>query len=275
MEQVRSTGERFLQINFLRLIHLEVFLKEFDLNTCTEIEKLFLEKRKWRQVWQVKMDKIMAQFHCRCLLRIRWLRVLKDRFIFRGTVVGQQRQQISELQVDKFPNPQSFMTWKTRFKTEVSSGSEFPSDAVLWIKELEMVDSLDDFQSSRPIAGKNFPNFEMLDAKIAFGSEQDRPEFPIQEEFQSRGTESPKRGSVSSRKTDRFHDLRLLSSDWRLWHITRLCWFILGYSSRWRRYKLGIRQSDELKKRVGIVRHGDSSEEIESRLSKVVNHGEE
>ena len=40
-------------------------------------------------------------------------------------------------------------------------------------------------------------------------------------------------------------------------------------------YKLRIRQSDELKKRVGIVRHGDSSEEIESRLSKVVNYGEE
>ena len=131
-------------------------------------------------------------------------------------VVGQQRQQISELQVDKFPNPQSFMTWKTRFKTQVSSGSDFPSDAVLWIKEVEMVDSVDDSQSSRPIAGKNFPNFEMLDAKIAFGTEQDRPEFPIQEEFQSRGTESLKRGSVSARKTDRLHDLRLLSSDWSL-----------------------------------------------------------
>ena len=30
-----------------------------------------------------------------------------------------------------------------------------------------MVDSLDELKSSRSIAGKNFPNFEMLDAKIA------------------------------------------------------------------------------------------------------------
>ena len=40
-------------------------------------------------------------------------------------------------------------------------------------------------------------------------------EFPIQEEGQSRGTESPERGPVSTRKTDRPHDLRLLSSNWR------------------------------------------------------------
>ena len=30
-----------------------------------------------------------------------------------------------------------------------------------------MVDSLDEFTSSRSIEGKDFPNFEMLDAKIA------------------------------------------------------------------------------------------------------------
>ena len=38
---------------------------------------------------------------------------------------------------------------------------------MLWIKELEMVDSMDELKSSRSVAGKNFPNFEMLDAKIA------------------------------------------------------------------------------------------------------------
>ena len=32
---------------------------------------------------------------------------------------------------------------------------------------MEMVDSVDEVKSSRSIAGKNFPNFEMLDAKIA------------------------------------------------------------------------------------------------------------
>ena len=37
---------------------------------------------------------------------------------------------------------------------------------MLWIKEVEMVDSLDELKSSRSVCGKNFPNFEMLDAKI-------------------------------------------------------------------------------------------------------------
>ena len=36
-------------------------------------------------------------------------------------MVGQQRQQISELQFDKLPNPQSFLVWKIRLKTQVTS----------------------------------------------------------------------------------------------------------------------------------------------------------
>ena len=32
---------------------------------------------------------------------------------------------------------------------------------------MEMVDSVDELKSSRSVAGKNFPNFETLDAKIA------------------------------------------------------------------------------------------------------------
>ena len=38
---------------------------------------------------------------------------------------------------------------------------------MLWIKEVEMVDSLHESKTSRSVAGKYFPNFEMLDAKIA------------------------------------------------------------------------------------------------------------
>ena len=32
---------------------------------------------------------------------------------------------------------------------------------------MEMVDSLDELKSSRSVPGKNFPNFEMSDARIA------------------------------------------------------------------------------------------------------------
>ena len=38
---------------------------------------------------------------------------------------------------------------------------------MVWIKEVQMVDSLDEWKSSRSIAGKIFPNFETLDARIA------------------------------------------------------------------------------------------------------------
>ena len=82
-------------------------------------------------------------------------------------MVGQQRQQLSELQFDKFHNPLSFLVWKIRFKNQVTTCSDFPSDAMLWIKEVEMVDSLDELKSSRSVCGKDFPNFEMLDVKIA------------------------------------------------------------------------------------------------------------
>ena len=38
---------------------------------------------------------------------------------------------------------------------------------MLRINEVEMVDSSDELKSSRSVAGEKFPNFEMLDAKIA------------------------------------------------------------------------------------------------------------
>ena len=82
-------------------------------------------------------------------------------------MADQQRLQISELQFDKIPTPSAFPCWKIRFQTQVSSCSDFPSEAMLRIKEVEMVDSVDDLKSSRSIKGKDFPNFEVLDARIA------------------------------------------------------------------------------------------------------------
>ena len=82
-------------------------------------------------------------------------------------MVGQQIQQVSELQFDNFPNPQSFSVWKIRFKNQATACSDFPSERMSWIKEMEMVESFDECVSSRSTAGKKIPNFEMLDAKIA------------------------------------------------------------------------------------------------------------
>ena len=79
----------------------------------------------------------------------------------------QQRLQISELHFDKFLTPTTFACWKIRFETEVCTCSQFPTEAMLWIIEVEMVESVDDLKSSRSIKGTHGPDFELLDARIA------------------------------------------------------------------------------------------------------------
>ena len=58
----------------------------------------------------------------------------------------QQRLQISDLHFDKFPTPATFACWKIRFKTEVCTCSQLPTEAMHWITEVEMVDSVDDLK---------------------------------------------------------------------------------------------------------------------------------
>ena len=80
---------------------------------------------------------------------------------------NQQRLQISDLHFDKFPTPATFACWKIRFKTEVCTCSQFPTEAMQWIKEVELVDSVDELRSSLSTRGISMPNFEVLDARIA------------------------------------------------------------------------------------------------------------
>ena len=89
----------------------------------------------------------------------------KNSVIFSGG--DQQRLQISDLHFDKFPTPATFACWKIRFKTEVCNCSQFPTEGTHWIKEVEMVDSVDDLMFSSSIRGIQMPNFEVLDARIA------------------------------------------------------------------------------------------------------------
>ena len=83
----------------------------------------------------------------------------------------------------------------------------FPSDAMLWIREMEMVDWVDELKYSRSIAGNKFPNFELLDARIASALNKIIQNSLFKKEGQSGGTENSERGLVSSRKTDRLVDL--------------------------------------------------------------------
>ena len=96
----------------------------------------------------------------------------KDSVIFSGGDssknygADQQRLHISDPHFDKFPTSATFACWK-RFKTEVCTCSQFPTEAMLWIKEVELIDSVDDLKSSRSVRGIQMPNCEILDAKIA------------------------------------------------------------------------------------------------------------
>ena len=58
----------------------------------------------------------------------------------------QQRLQISDLHFDKFPTPATFACWKISFKTEVCTCSQFPTEAMQWIKEVVMVESVDELK---------------------------------------------------------------------------------------------------------------------------------
>ena len=69
--------------------------------------------------------------------------------------------------IRQIPYSTFIFMFEDKIQNQVTTCSDFQSDAVLWIKEVEMVDSLDEFKSSRSVYGKDLPNFEMLDAKIA------------------------------------------------------------------------------------------------------------
>ena len=87
---------------------------------------------------------------------------------FKNYGTDQQRIQISELHFDKFLTPHTFSCWKIRFKTEVRFCSNFPKEAKRRIKEVKMVNSVDDLKSPCSIQRITpFPDFELLDARIA------------------------------------------------------------------------------------------------------------
>ena len=55
--------------------------------------------------------------------------------LLQNFMVGQQRQQISELQFDKFPFPQSFLVWKIPFKHKSLLGLIFHRMLCRWSKK--------------------------------------------------------------------------------------------------------------------------------------------
>ena len=85
---------------------------------------------------------------------------------------------------------------------------------MLVIKEVEMVGSVDDLETSQTIGGRRFLDFEVPDAKIASTLKKIILHSYFKEESQFGGAKRPVGRPISPRKTGCVHDLRILPSDW-------------------------------------------------------------
>ena len=169
---------------------------------------------------------------------------------------------------------------------------------MLWIKLVEMVDSLDELKSSRSVSGKNFPNFEMLDARIASALNK----IILSSHFKKQKVSLEEQTAQKEDRFQRGRQIAFMINDWWSWYRVGLCWFILcllfmtvifrkstqdgGRSSvvyvknsiQWylgKSVQIEKMWVSATRNRIGIVRHGDSSKDIGSQLSKVENIGEE
>ena len=151
----------------------------------------------------------------------------------------QQRLQISDLQFDKFPTPATFACWKIRFKTEVCTCSQFPTEAMHWIKEVEMVDSVDELRSSPSKRCISMPNFEVLDARIASAlnkiihNSHFKRRISLEEQKAQKQDRFLRGRQTAHPINDCLLDLRLLPGHWNPWFWRELCRPIHYQSTKW------------------------------------------
>ena len=120
-------------------------------------------------------------------------------------MVDQPRNQVSQMHSDKFPNPSTCQCWETSFKTEVCSCSNFPTDVMLWIKEV----AVDDLETSRSIGVQRIQTFELQDAKIASALKKVITNPYLKKKSQFGGAKGTNARPISPWKTDCVYDLRI------------------------------------------------------------------
>ena len=81
-----------------------------------------------------------------------------DETFLRKVMVRSHRGSIGHLQSEIFSTPTTFRYGKTNFQTEVCSGSSDPNEAMPWIKEIELANSVDDIERSQSITGRSYWN---------------------------------------------------------------------------------------------------------------------
>ena len=294
MESIWITDKRFWKSIFCVWFTQRSSSKEFNLKTCKENEKQFLEpedcSHKWRQI---KSRHNSNADICN--------NTVDYEFYNAGGITAELHGRTAKtanigIAVRQIPySTKLFLCWKIRFKNQVTTCSDLPSDTMLRINEVEMVDSLDELKSSRSVCGNDFPNFGML-------SEQDHPEFPVwRRRSASRESRRPKKRTgvyeedrSPSWSSTTFKWLVLVMQYWTtLIYSLLLFMMTTEFDTRWDEvvlsmskipsdeileslYKLWIRESAQLKTVLELYdMEIDSSEDIGSQLSKVENNGEE
>ena len=56
------------------------------------------------------------------------------------------------------PNSTTFVIWNTNFKSDVCSSSGFPTEAMVWIDDVDSSRNMDESKSSYSIQGRMIPD---------------------------------------------------------------------------------------------------------------------
>ena len=89
---------------------------------------------------------------------------------------------------------------------DVRTCVQLPTEAMLWIKEVEMVESVDDLKSSCSVRGTHGPDFELLDERFASALNK----IIHNTRFKKKVSLEEMKAHKEEWKTDRFPDLRVL-----------------------------------------------------------------
>ena len=127
----------------------------------------------------------------------------------------QQRLQISDLHFDKIHHTSNVCLLEDKIQDRgMYLFAIFPTEAMLWIKEVEMVDSVDDLKSSCSVRGIRMSDFVVLYARIASALNRIIHNSHFKRRVSLEEQKGPKRGPFPSWKTDRSPDLRVFLGHW-------------------------------------------------------------
>ena len=85
---------------------------------------------------------------------------------FKNSGADQQRLQISDLHIEKFLTPATFACWTIICRIEVYVCSQFLAQVMFWVKEVELLDSVDELRSSCSARGIQMKKFDVFGAEI-------------------------------------------------------------------------------------------------------------